>query len=142
MLHCARASRAASSIRVVEEHKCFPKSIRSQLPLPCRDAIDAFLIAQDEGRRYFAPQATTTMELEVFTILTCFSLSHGPKGSNDCCQARNQELNFIIHHISTIWNTVFNAHEGFSVKWQVLFFTLCLLKCALLCVLFLDMVWF
>lgn len=109
---------AVSSIQVVEEHKCFPKSIRSQLPLPCRDAIDTFLVALDEGRRYYAPQATTDMELEVFTILTSLSLSHGPKCSNDCCQARNQEMNFIIHHISIIWNSIFNTHEGFSVKWD------------------------
>ncbi|KAF9147066.1 hypothetical protein BGX20_006761, partial [Mortierella sp. AD010] len=54
---------------VVEEHASFPKSIRLQLPVSCRDAVDGFLAAQDQGKRYYPPQATTDIELEVFTIL-------------------------------------------------------------------------
>ncbi|KAG0000888.1 hypothetical protein BGZ79_005369 [Entomortierella chlamydospora] len=108
---------ALSPIRVVEEHANSPKSIRLQLPVSCRDAIDGFLIAQDQDKRYYPPQATTDIELEVFTILSCLSFSHGPKTLADCCHSKNQEMNFIIHHISIIWNSIFNAHEGFSLKW-------------------------
>ncbi|KAG0019022.1 hypothetical protein BGZ80_006423 [Entomortierella chlamydospora] len=109
---------ALSPIRVVEEHANSPKSIRLQLPVSCRDAIDGFLIAQDQDKRYYPPQATTDIELEVFTILSCLSFSHGPKTLADCCHSKNQEMNFIIHHISIIWNSIFNAHEGFSLKWD------------------------
>ncbi|KAF9397785.1 hypothetical protein BGX21_008516, partial [Mortierella sp. AD011] len=109
---------ALSSIQVVEEHASFPKSIRLQLPVSCRDAVDGFLAAQDQGKRYYPPQATTDIELEVFTILSYLSFSHGPKTIIDCCHSKNHEMNFIIHHISVIWNSVFNAHEGFSLKWD------------------------
>ncbi|KAG0219637.1 hypothetical protein BGX33_001809 [Mortierella sp. NVP41] len=73
---------------------------------------------QDIGTRYYPPQAISDMELEIYTLLTSLGLSHGPNTSDACCRSRSQEMNFIIHHICTIWNTVFNAHEGFSIKWD------------------------
>ncbi|ORZ28597.1 hypothetical protein BCR41DRAFT_382590 [Lobosporangium transversale] len=106
-----------SSIQVVDQHEAFPRSIRYQLPNSCRDAIDTFLVAQDEGKRYYFPRATNDMELEIYTILSCLSQSHGPSTSEACCRSKNQEMNFIIHHVCTIWDTIFNTHEGFSIKW-------------------------
>ena len=100
------------------DNDAFPCSIRSRLPVLCTEAIQQFLQAKDAGKPSYPPTATTQQELEIHTLLSSLSLVHGAFTlASRCCTVKNQEMNFLIHHVATIWNAVFNTLEGFELKW-------------------------
>ncbi|KAF9317440.1 hypothetical protein BG003_000761 [Podila horticola] len=110
---------AISSITLVDEGDTrFPKYIRDRLPVSCLAVIEDFLKARDEETLYAQPQGTTTQEIEVYSLLTTLSLSHGPRTLHTCCDSPSREMNFLVHHVTALFNTIFNPFHGFNTEWD------------------------